>query len=41
MGKKVMIVIWWESGLFSASWNHLITFADHSATTHVWDCVPR
>jgi len=26
MGQKVIIRFWWESGLSSASWNHLTTF---------------
>jgi len=35
MGQKVIIRFWWESGLSSASRNHLTTFSDLSSTTHV------
>jgi len=35
MGQKVIIRFWWESGLSSASRNHLTTFAHLSPTTHV------
>jgi len=35
MGQKVIIRFWWESGLSSASTNHLNTFADLSCATHV------
>jgi len=35
MGQNVIIRIWWESGLSSASSNHLTTFGDLSSTTHV------
>jgi len=38
MDQKVIIG---ESGLSSASRNHLITFADILSNTHAWDCVPR
>jgi len=40
MGQKVTIRFWWDSGLSSASRNHLTTFCspfDHYAC----DCVPR
>jgi len=32
MGQKVIIRFWWESGLSSASRNHLTTFADLAYT---------
>jgi len=43
MGQKVIIRFWWESGLSSASRDHLTTFRRpflHYAT-HVLDCAPR
>jgi len=30
MGQKVIIGVWWESGLSSASRNHLTTFCRYS-----------
>jgi len=35
MGRKVISRFWRESGLSSASRNHLTTFADLSSTTYV------
>jgi len=35
MSQKIIIRFWFESGLSSASRNHIIIFADLSSTTHV------
>jgi len=35
MGLKVIIRFWWESGLSSASRNHLTAFCRRLSTTHV------
>jgi len=35
MGQKVIIRFWWESGLSSASRNHLTIFCKLSSNTHV------
>jgi len=41
MGQKVIIKFWWESGLSSASRNHLTNFSDLLSTTHVLQIVFR
>ena len=42
MGQKVIIKVWWESGLSSASRNHLITFCRlFFSYACLKDCIPQ
>jgi len=41
MGQKVIIRLWWESGLSSASRNHLTAFWDFSPTLRMFKIVFR